>query len=352
LADPLPLETQTLYAELLEHLLAVSAARSVGHLAGSFSTKKVKGETYLYFQASVPGGATRQFYLGRQTQALERLVARFARERAALAPDLARVRRLAAQLRVGGATTTDAPSARVIQALADAGLFEAGCVLVGTHAFAVLANLLGVRWGTSGLRTQDVDVGTSREPDLDIAVPDREADIPGVLESLAMGFLPVPPLDPRAPSTSFKVRGQPLRVDLLCPARAEGDERPVAIPRFRAAAHPLALLDYVLEAPERAAALGATAVLINVPAPARFAVHKLLVAPRRAAAFKTKAEKDVGQAAEVLDVLVADRPGDVPLAWEAIERRGPRWIKAARTGLALLKARQPTVHRAVAKLLR
>ena len=30
-----------------------------------------------------------------------------------------------------------------------------------------------------------------------------------------MGFLPVPGLDPKSPTTSFKVRGQSLRVDLL-----------------------------------------------------------------------------------------------------------------------------------------
>ena len=39
----IPLETQTLYAELLEHLLALAAERSVGHLRGTFVTKQVTG---------------------------------------------------------------------------------------------------------------------------------------------------------------------------------------------------------------------------------------------------------------------------------------------------------------------
>ncbi len=85
---PLPLETQTLYAELLEHLVGVRAQRAIGHLAGSFAEKTIKGEKYLYWQASHPGGKTRQFYLGRRTPALERLVERRTRERAAMAPDI------------------------------------------------------------------------------------------------------------------------------------------------------------------------------------------------------------------------------------------------------------------------
>lgn len=68
---------------------------------------------------------------------------------------------------------------------------------VGTHAFIVLGSLLGVRWATS-LRTQDVD----------IAVPGINADLPSALDSLEMGFLPVSGLDPKSPTTSFKVRGQ------------------------------------------------------------------------------------------------------------------------------------------------
>jgi hypothetical protein len=56
-----------------------------------------------------------------------------------------------------------------------------------------------------------------------------------------MGFVPVPQLDGTQPSTSFKVRGKPLRVDLLTPGSDEADE-PVYIPRFRAAAAPIRFL--------------------------------------------------------------------------------------------------------------
>lgn len=346
----LPLETQTLHAELLEHLLTVEAERSLGTLTGAFTTKDVKGVTYVYFQTSLPGGKTRQFYLGRKTALLEKLVARAAKERRAIAPDLERVARLAAQLRAGGATTADAATARVIQALAGAGVFHAGAVLVGTHALSVLGNLLGVRWGAATLRTQDVDLGSTRDPDIDLVVTDAALDVPAVLDSLKMGFLPAPGLDPRRPTTSFKVRGQALRVDLLCPKRGP-DDSPVFISRLGAAAQPLAFLDYLLEAPERGIFLNGGATLVNVPAPARFALHKLMIAPLRPAAWQGKAAKDLAQAADVVTTLLDDRPGDLGVAWEALVGRGSSWKKAADRGLAALARHAPALSARLRKSL-
>lgn len=347
---PIPLETQTLYAELLEHMIGVRAQRSIGALTGSFAEKTIKGERYLYWQASQPGGKTRQFYLGRSAPALERMVRRLERQRREIGPDLERVARLATQLRAGGANVADHASGRVVRALAESGLFDAGAVLVGTHAYGVLGNVLGVRWDSGSLRTQDIDVAGAREADIDVAVPDVEADVPSALEALEMGFLPVPPLDPKQASTSFKVRGQALRVDLLCPQRGKADT-PVFIRRFRAAAQPLPFLDYLLEQPERALFLEGGAALVNVPAPARFAFHKLLVGPLRPAAFQAKAEKDVVQAAQVLEILADARPGDLGPAWDRLRSGGNALSRAARRGLALLGRRQPEVHARVATVL-
>jgi hypothetical protein len=350
MAASLPLETQTLYAELLEHLIGVRAQRTIGGLTGSFAEKTIKGEKYLYWQASQPGGKTRQFYLGRRTPALESVVERLSREQAAVAPDIERVHRLAAQLRAGGANTADHASARVVRALAESGLFDAGAVVVGTHAFAVLGNVLGVRWESGALATQDVDVAGAQDTDIDVAVPDVETDVPSVLEGLQMGFLPVPPLDPKQPSTPFKVRGQALRVDLLCPKRGAADG-PVFIRRFGAAAQPLDYLGYLLDKPERALFIDGGAALVNVPVPARFALHKLLVATLRPAAFQTKAEKDVAQAAQVLEVLLDVRPGDLRPAWDALRAGGPRWERAAKSGLTLLQKRSLPVHQGLQRAL-
>jgi len=115
-----------------------------------------------------------------------------------------------------------------VSGLADAGVFAAGGVLVGTHAFIVIGNLLGVQWASDPLERRDVDVGSSREVDVDIAVPDLRLDLPAALDNLKMGFLPVRPWNPRLPSTSFQGSRQALRVDLLCP-QACGDDAPIFI---------------------------------------------------------------------------------------------------------------------------
>ena len=72
--EKLPLETQTLYAELMEQLIALETQRSIGRLSGCFTTKEVKGETYSYFQYSDPGGVRRQIYLGKKTKLIEKVI--------------------------------------------------------------------------------------------------------------------------------------------------------------------------------------------------------------------------------------------------------------------------------------
>ena len=143
--------------------------------------------------------------------------------------------------------------------------------------------------------------------------------------SLQMGFLPAPGLDPASPSTSFKVRGQSLRVDLLTPV-ARPQPEPVILPRFAAAAQPMLFLDYLIESPWRAAVVDGGVVAVNVPDAARFALHKLLAAGERPAVMQAKREKDLLQAAQVLEVLNEDRPGDLALAWEALGARGKSWM--------------------------
>ena len=338
---PLPVTTQTAYAELLDQLLALDAHRSIGHAPGAFVTKTIKGRAYVYFQYSTPGGTTRQAYIGPKSEALEAVVARFASERAALRDDRERVEELAAVLRAGGAAVTDGSSARVIAALADAGVFKLGGVLVGTHAFLALGNVLGVRWEGASVRTEDVDIGVARV--LEVAVPTAGADVPRAIERLEMGFLPVPGFSPKDASTSFKVRGRGLRVDLVTPGDRTRSATPLHVGRFNAAAAPVRYLELVLEDTQPAAVVNGGGVLVMVPHPARFALLKLLVAQDRASAFQTKADKDVAQAAQLLEALEELRPGDVRAAWRATRAQGKGWATALDRGAALLGRRSPAL---------
>jgi len=157
-------------------------------------------------------------------------------------------------------------------------------------------------------------------------VPDLKADVPAAIESLRMGFFPVPTLSLREPSTSYAIRGKRLRVDLLTPAR-RGGTAPVFIRRLNAAATPLKYLDYLIEEPIHAAMLAGSPCLVKVPQPARFALHKLIVSRERDPTVAAKKKQDILQANRLLALLREDRPGEIRLAWEAMAKRGSIWVK-------------------------
>jgi len=339
----LPLTTQTLYAELLELLTADDAQRTIGHLSGTFTDKLVRGHRYVYFQYSLPGGGKKQIFLGRKDPVLDKIAAEFSLSRALRTEERQGLQRLCAQLQVGGAMVADGASGRVLEHLAASGLFRQG-VLVGTHAFNLLGNLLGVTWD-GWQQTEDIDIASQ----VQLAVGGDAVDLPELLERLQMGFLPVPGLDPRSPATSFKVRGQNLRVDLLCPEGSRPTPGPVPIPAFKAAAQPLPYLDFVLKDAQRAALVYGAGVLVSVPSPARFALHKLIVSRERQATWQTKAEKDLQQAAELLEVLLDDRPGDLLLAWDDIARR--KWPPKVLAGIDALQRLRPEIAGRLRQLL-
>ena len=332
----LPPETLTLYAELLERLRAYDGARSFASLPGSFTRKLVEGTTYWYFKTSAGPGRQREFFVGPDDKPTRAVMDVYAAHRQDVLEMEEQIERLCAMLRTGGAQTLDSASARVIAGLANAGIFRLGAVLVGTHAFIALSNALGVKW-SSALRTQDIDLAAARI--LQLAVPQQEADLPRALESLNMGFLPVPGLDSREPETSFKVRGHTLRVDLLTPASGPRRSKPVIIERLKAAAQPVEFLDYLLENPVAAAVVNGGASLVSVPDPARLAVHKLIVADIRSVSFQAKSVKDREQASQLLEFLYAERRGDLRLAVEGLNRQPNAWRVRARRAFARIPDR-------------
>jgi hypothetical protein len=319
--ERLPEAVHTLYAELLDQCVRADAETAALALpAGSFVSKSIKGGVYWYLQ-TVEGGQKRQRYLGPESPALRAWIDEAGEARERHAADAARRAQLVAMLASGGALRESAAVSRVLETLAAAGVFRLGGVLVGTHAFAVYANLLGVRFAQASLRTQDVDI--AHDPAITVALtPEPEtADVSTALKQADPAFFAVPGLDPRSPSTSFKVRGRDLRVDFLTPARGRAGSEAVPLPAFGVAATPLPFLDYLVEEPIQAAVVGGRGVLVNVPDPARFAVHKLWTAEQRPASEQAKRAKDLRQAGALFDVLLEDRPGDLHRAWAPLDRR-------------------------------
>ncbi len=67
-------------------------------------------------------------------------------------------------------------------------------------------------------------------------------------------------------------------------------------------------------------------VLVQIPRPEAYVVHKLIVADRRAGGpDQIKAHKDRLQAAVLIRALAEDRPDELREAYEDALSRGPRW---------------------------
>lgn len=321
----LPEATVTLYGELLDQVRSSAAVPR----SGSFVSKVIGRTTYWYVQR-VDGGRKRQVYLGAETDELLRTIARAEESRAQLAGDERRRRELVTMLAAGGMATESAAIGGVLSALDEGGLFRAGAVLIGTQAFATIANMLGVRFEARTLRTADGDVG---HPPITIGVAETRTDVLEDLRASDPRFIAVPALNPGDASTSFKVRGRDLRVELLMPGR--DGAKPRFLPHLNAAALPLSGLDYLLADPATAVVLSGPGILVQVPSPARFALHKIWVSQRRNVSEQVKARKDLRQAAQVLEVILEDRPGDTLAAWQALR---PSMARLVRRGCMLLDA--------------
>jgi len=316
----LPESVQVLYAELLDQLRAVE---NDFHLpvGGSFVSKKIGSGVYWYLQRDENGRRT-QTYLGTETaELLQRIGA--AREQQT---DRKRRRQLVSMLAAGGAASERPSSTAVLKVLADSFVFRLGGVLVGTQAFMCYANMLGVRFAAESLRTADIDVAENARISVAVA-REGSLDILERLKSIEPRFAAVPELDPRDPSTSLKVRGGDLRVDFLTTTRRGTRKKPVPLPHLKIAAEPLEGLDYLIEKTTKAAVVGGGGILVNVPLPARFALHKLWVARNRPVSDQTKARKDVAQAQQVIEVLLTDRPEDLEEASMAMQSRPKMWSR-------------------------
>ena len=306
---------QTLYAELLDQLRIADAELAVGAHSGSFVSKTIRGRTYWYLQKS-EGASKRQIYLGAESPEILAQVESRSDTRRLTVEDEKRRRELVSMLAAGGMHRESAAIGTVLRVLSEAGVFRAGGILVGTQAFTSIANLLGVSFEKQSMRTADIDVAhdTSIALGLDVADP----DLLRRLRDAEPAFFAVPGLDAREPSTSFKVRGRDLRVDFLTPARGKHKREPIPLPHLGIAAQPLEGLDYLIEDCIDAAILAANGIRALVPTPARFAFHKLWVSTQRTASEAAKSRKDVRQAAQILEVILEDRPDDAEKAWTAL----------------------------------
>jgi hypothetical protein len=334
----LSLTAQTSYAQLYEAASVAELARTVADLAGSFARKRVKGREYWYFQFSDLSGTLRQIYVGPDSPQVRALVAR--RDSVSGAEKLLPLARSAVAL---GCEPILPRHFRVIRRLSEYGFFKAGGVLIGTHAFLAHGNILGVRWGDAA-RTQDVDFAHSGK-NIAVALPaDIEVDTHGAIESLGMGFLPTLSLAARTGGAYVNPREPDFRLDFVTTLH-RGGEAPYEHPKLHVTLQPLKFMEFSLENVVQGAVFCQEgAVVVNLPHPARYALHKLLVFGERSGTFLQKAGKDLSQCAALLAFFKAHRSWEIEEAWTDLIGRGKGWVIRARQGLRALDRLAPELR--------
>lgn len=278
---------------------------------GSVTRRIVSGRPFYYRQYYDVNGTKSADYVGpADTDEGERAAAAM-RERIEVANALLLQARALVR---AGYVRTDAKTDAVLVALANNGLFRAGGVLVGSHAYGALLNDLGVL--ASSHATEDVDFARDRALRLEGGKSFAE-----MLADSKLKLHEVPQLDRKKPSTSFKPPGADrLRIDLLVPT--EGDEVKVLEVRdLKGHAMGMPFLRYLLQDPVATIVIGRSAIIpVNVPRPERLAWHKMLVSELRNRESDKKT-KDLEQAAVLVAVLADAEPGALEDAFRALPRK-------------------------------
>lgn len=331
----LKLSSQTAYAELFEQTRAFEMTNALAGLKGSFQKLERKGKSYWYFAYRDTDQRTRMAYVGPDEARVQALVARFAevRQDKPLAP--------AARSAIALGCTPVAPKHfRIIKRLAEYGFFRAGGILIGTHAFLAIGNMLGVRW-LDGAATLDVDFAHAGR-NVSIALPASiKLDVHGALESLEMGLLPIMQFNGAVRAQHRNPEDQELRIDFV--TSMTRDNKIVVLPDLNLALEPLKFMEFSLEQTTQGCIFAnAGSCVVNLPAPERFAVHKLIVYGERPVSERAKSRKDLLQAASLASYFSKNGQSDVfNAAWRDALQRGTGWRERALQGRSALISLSP-----------
>lgn len=321
---PIPLTLQTLYQDLLQAHLD----RAPDKMGGAPHLREISGKAFWYATIR-SGGEHRQMFIGPDDQRTRARIKRWKEAKIDDAAFRALASEKAAALRAARLPALDMTTGKVLRALSGAGAFRLGAVLVGTHAFRLYDLELGVRTSSQATAiTADIDLASFEK--LSLSIEDRaEPELPAVLASL--GLTPIDSLN-RGKPTRWRLPKSDFVVDFLAPSfdEKEGPQRLEALGLWAQGLH---FLNFLIRDPIPAVALYREGVLVQIPAPERFAIHKLIVAARRTGPGRAKSEKDIAQARALIAVLTETQPNLLSEAFEDAKAEGPKWVASIAASL-------------------
>jgi hypothetical protein len=310
---PVPLNFLTMYADLAQGF-------EYADEVGSITERKIKGKSYIYVTTK-EGSTRRQRSLGsadnpevREEASRIRAAADRARHMRTVVSTLKQKARIPAPTLAVG---------RVLEAVSKAGLFRRGITLVGTAAYQTYPCVIGSYLPTAAFTTNDVDLSV-----VEFEPGDNEEDIEVVLRRANPTFKPRWHADDKLPKVFLANDG--LRVDMLT-RLGRGGKPVVEVEELGCAAAALSFQEFPAEDTLEAVALYGSGVLVRVPTPIRFAIHKLLVAQRRDTAEKKR--KDLRQAQELIDIFLETDEASLQEALDSARDRGRAWKTAINASL-------------------
>lgn len=317
---PIPLTLQTLYQDLLQAHLD----RPPEEMAGSPHLRETGGKSFWYVTVRAPGGRHRQHFIGPDDKATRERIERWKAAREDARAFRAQSSEKAAALRAARLPALDMTTGKVLRALAQAGAFRLGGVLVGTHAFRLYDCELGMRVSSdANAITDDIDVASFER--LSLSVEDHaDPELPAVLRDLGMS--PIGSLNNKTP-TRWRMTDSDFVVDFLAPS-FDDNEGPQKLEALGVWAQGLHFLNFLIRDPIPAVAIYREGVLVQIPRPERYAIHKLIVSSRRRGPGQAKAEKDLAQARALIAALSDARPAELKSAYEEAIAEGKAWTDA------------------------
>lgn len=318
--ESFPLSVHTAYQDLL----SAHAVRTILDIPGApFLRDMGAGAGYWYARQRI-GDQIVQRYVGPDTPEVRERIAQARTAGEERRTFDARCASLVAQLRAAGLPTLDRETGKVLNAMVKIGVFRLGGTLIGTHAFRLYAAELGVRLNQTLAVTGDIDIAAFEN--LKLVIED-EVD-PSLADTFRdLDLRPVPSLDRKQRTTKWTMGGGGPEVEFLVP-RMKEDSEFLKLEPLGVYAQALPFLNFLIADPIPAVALYRSGLLVQVPRPERYAVHKLIVASRRHSSSALKAKKDIAQAELLFSVLSEDRPAELAAAYTDVMDRGPKWRDA------------------------
>lgn len=330
--ERIPLAIHTLYADLLDQCQASSDVE--WPLSANIVEVPVKGKRYWYLQPSRKHGEGKRQreYLGPVgDKELSLRVNAFKEAKYSFNRRKQTVR----AIRTACSYHTPKPVADLLQHLDESRVMK-NSILLGTFSFQIYSAVLGIKFPQSSLRTQDIDISP-----LPLHISSRESGaikmpLFDLLKKHDSSFMAIPPLNPKSKSTSF-MNAEGLRIDVLTTLQGE-EKGPQLLSAFSCYGHPQRFLDYLFKDTIPAIMLTGAGILTNIPEPARFAWHKLILAGRRGVHEESKKRKDLAQASQLIEYFEKYDSEKLEEAREDLVSRGKRWAKALEKGIKALSA--------------